>query len=135
MIEVVAGLVIFQSSILVAKRKAGLGDSKNLWEFPGGKVESGESLEQALARELWEELRIVTTKTSSLFVHDFKNSQLQQIRLHLLATFAQDLNFQRLDHDEVLWIKMQDLEQVDLLDSNKVFVGPIQQWLKSRGFL
>lgn len=56
-IPVVAGLVFRQGQLLITRRRAGshLG---GLWEFPGGKLESGEGLEDGLQRELREELAI-----------------------------------------------------------------------------
>jgi len=56
-LEVSAGLVFREGKLLITQRdhKAHLG---GLWEFPGGKRELGESFEQCLARELWEELGI-----------------------------------------------------------------------------
>ena len=56
-IEVAAGLIFRSGKILIAQRHAGahLG---GLWEFPGGKLETGETFEQSLARELHEELGV-----------------------------------------------------------------------------
>ena len=56
-VHVAVGLIIRGSKVLVAQRASHLHQG-GLWEFPGGKVESGESVEQALRRELAEELAI-----------------------------------------------------------------------------
>ena len=56
-IEVAAGLVFRNGKLLITQRPAG-GHLPGLWEFPGGKREPGESFEQALHRELMEELGI-----------------------------------------------------------------------------
>jgi mutator protein MutT len=56
-IEVAAGLVFRDGRLLITQRPAG-GHLPGLWEFPGGKREPGESFEQALHRELMEELGI-----------------------------------------------------------------------------
>lgn len=53
---IVAGAIIAQGTLLAARR--GRGRFAGLWEFPGGKVESGESDHEALARELYEELGV-----------------------------------------------------------------------------
>jgi mutator protein MutT len=57
LIEVSAGLVFRSGRLLITQRPA-TGHLANLWEFPGGKREPGESFEQCLARELREELEI-----------------------------------------------------------------------------
>src|SRR5215510_6113101 len=62
-IIVAAAIILRDQHILLTRRRAD-GHLPNLWEFPGGKVESGESLPEALQRELHEELGITVT------VHD-----------------------------------------------------------------
>ena len=57
MIAVAAGVVCREGRIMICQRKPG-GHQPLKWEFPGGKLEAGESPEQALARELREELGI-----------------------------------------------------------------------------
>jgi mutator protein MutT len=57
MTTVVAAIIEQDQNILVCQRKSGVPHAGK-WEFPGGKVEPGESLESALARELREELTI-----------------------------------------------------------------------------
>ena len=59
MIVVVAGIASQNGKIMLCRRKPG-GPHGLMWEFPGGKVEPGESPEQALERELREELAIET---------------------------------------------------------------------------
>lgn len=56
-IEVAAGLVFCDGKLLITQRPAG-GHLPDLWEFPGGKVELGETFEECLQRELFEELGI-----------------------------------------------------------------------------
>ena len=55
-IEVVASIIHQNGKILATQR--GYGDFKGLWEFPGGKIEPGETTEEALRREIREELNI-----------------------------------------------------------------------------
>lgn len=134
MIRVVAGLLVFEDSVLVAKRKATDQGLKNLWEFPGGKVEHGETDQQALKREILEELGVVVETCFPVHTHQFKNRQDQIIELHLYGTFIQDPKFECFDHDEARWVPILQIDQVQFLESNKVFLKPVQEWLKSRGF-
>ena len=55
--NVVAGIMIRQDRFLAARRSPSMSEP-GFWEFPGGKVEAGETLDEALARELEEELSI-----------------------------------------------------------------------------
>ena len=54
-IEVVAAIIYDDEDRIFATQR-GYGDYKDSWEFPGGKMESGETPEEALKREIWEEL-------------------------------------------------------------------------------
>lgn len=56
-IEVAAGIIVHEGRYLIARRKAGV-HLGGLWEFPGGKRETGETLEECLYRELREELNV-----------------------------------------------------------------------------
>ncbi len=64
-IEVVAAIIHDKEGRIFATQR-GYGDYKDGWEFPGGKMEPGESPEQALKREIWEELETEIIGLSSI---------------------------------------------------------------------
>jgi (d)CTP diphosphatase len=102
-LDVVAAIIHRRGEILLAQRPLG-GDQPGLWEFPGGKVEPGESQPQALARELWEELGIRAT------VGDYIASQRQQVTgriIHLHAWTVPDYQseIQLLNHSALVWCR------------------------------
>ncbi|WP_148875506.1 pyrimidine (deoxy)nucleoside triphosphate diphosphatase [Serratia marcescens] len=111
-IDVVAAILEQDGRILLAQRGAG-SDQAGLWEFPGGKVEPGESQPLALARELDEELGI------SAHVGDYVGSnQWQQgeriIRLHAwrVAHFSGEL--QQRCHSALVWVTPQQAQEYAL---------------------
>ena len=65
-IPVVAGIIILDGFVLLIKRHSKHHDVDDVWEFPGGKVERGETLEAALKRELHEELCGLNVEVQSL---------------------------------------------------------------------
>ncbi len=70
MIEVAAAVIVNeQGRLLIARRKPGKAQG-GLWEFPGGKLEPGESAEDCLRRELLEEMNIQIQPTERLGVHE-----------------------------------------------------------------
>ncbi len=79
-IDVVAAIIVREGRLLLAQRPA-TGDQPGLWEFPGGKVESGESQPAALARELSEELAIEARVGAYVASHTREVSG-RVIRLH-----------------------------------------------------
>lgn len=80
-IQVAAGLVVRDGRYLITKRKAGV-HLEGLWEFPGGKREASESLEECLHRELREELGI-----------EVEDSRLFQVVRHTYPEHTVELHF------------------------------------------
>jgi 8-oxo-dGTP diphosphatase len=83
-IRVTAAILVKDRKVLLARRRAG-GHQPNRWEFPGGKIEPGESPRQCLRRELSEEFSIETTVgeflCSSLYRYDFGMIELMAFRV------------------------------------------------------
>lgn len=75
-INVVAAIIRKSNQILIAKRSKG--ELSDLWEFPGGKIEYNESPQQALKREIYEELEIEIEVKEHLMTieHDYSNFHL-----------------------------------------------------------
>ena len=124
-IDVVAALIECEGKLLLARRDAS-SDQVGLWEFPGGKVEAGESQPSALVRELQEELGIKAT------VEEFiATSELQQparlIRLHgwRVSGFTGTITLQC--HSEIRWVSPADVMSFELAPAD---IPLIDQYLK-----
>lgn len=129
-IQVVAAALIFRDQVLVAKRKGSAQESQARWEFPGGKLEAGESLGQALQRELQEELNIQIQLSQAFMSTTGLTRQGKEIRLTLLICEIQDQRLDVLEHEEVRWVSVDELQAVPFLSTNLSFVAPLQNWLK-----
>lgn len=126
-IDVVAALLIKSDRILVTQRKAS--DSNGgYWEFPGGKVEAGESLEQALVREIQEELEMPIQVKNLIDSHEMKTPTGKWIRLNLFATEAQSDQFVLNEHDDAKWVTVQELQHVGFIPGNRLFLEAINRW-------
>lgn len=68
-IKVVAALMVENNKVLIAARKKG--EFEGLWEFPGGKIEEGETPEDALKREIMEEMEIKIDVNSYLMTREY----------------------------------------------------------------
>ncbi len=101
-IQVAAGLIVREGRYLIARRKAGthLG---GLWEFPGGKREPGESLEDCLHRELREELGIDVTPPVHFRVirHEYPE---KTVELHFFRCSVMRGEALALDCEEIRWV-------------------------------
>lgn len=113
---VTCAIIENNGKILIARRAK---DQKlaGKWEFPGGKVENGESPEECLKRELKEEFGIQGEVgefiTSSEYHYD-------HISIELLAFHTTYLSgsFTLVDHDKIAWVKPEDLVDYDLAEAD-----------------
>jgi 8-oxo-dGTP diphosphatase len=108
MVEVVAALIWDKDKFMICQRPENKARAL-LWEFVGGKVEPGETKEQALIRECQEELA-VTLSVGDVFmdiVHKYPD-----ITVHLTlfnATIAEGV-LQKLEHNDIKWIKVSEID-------------------------
>lgn len=116
-IEVVAGIIVQDGKVLIGERPSSK-PYAGYWEFPGGKVESGESEAVALARELSEELGILVHRSQALFVHDYTYPD-KTVRLHFLQVLQFEKKISKLEHQDLHWATATDLFSMKLLDGNK----------------
>ena len=125
-IRVTAAIIESENKILIAQRKAKDNLFGGLWEFPGGKIEDGETPEECMARELKEELEIEvevgTLITSNK--HRYPNGIFE-----LLVYKVEHIsgNFVLNDHNEVKWITIDEISKFDFPPANT----PIINYLKN----
>lgn len=97
-----------------------------LWEFPGGKVEEGETLEQALQREVDEELAVSIEPGPEIgvFPHAYTHFR---ITLHAFETKLLDGVPQALDHEQVLWARIDELDQFPMGKVDRLIAEELQR--------
>ena len=93
--------------ILIAKRPQHLHQG-GLWEFPGGKVAAGETVDQALKRELFEELGITVTQSQPLMQVEHNYSD-KQVFLDIWTVTQYSGEARGLEGQECRWVAMQQL--------------------------
>jgi len=116
-IDVVAGLILMGDQLLVCQRRRD-GAFPLKWEFPGGKVEIGESHEAALVRELKEELGIEVRSVKEIFRHQqaYPGAATVNLRFYRVGAFSgmvRNLVFQN-----IAWLTWPELSQLDLLEGD-----------------
>ncbi|MBB6730689.1 (deoxy)nucleoside triphosphate pyrophosphohydrolase [Cohnella zeiphila] len=121
MIEVAAAIIENdQGKILIARRGPGKPQAR-LWEFPGGKLEAGESAADCLRRELAEEMAIEIEPTEWFGVneHDYGTFRIRLIAYR--AAFAGG-EVRLSDHDEYRWAAKRELDQYEWAPADVPFV-------------
>ena len=125
-IEVVAAVIHDGSRILATQR--GYGEFKDKWEFPGGKMEAGESREEALRREIREELdtEINIGKLLCTVEYDYPAFHLT-MHCFLCTVAAGDLKLK--EHESARWLSAQELNAVDWLPADVQILPAISAML------
>lgn len=124
-IEVVAGLIFFQDQVLCVQRpKNKLHYISEKFEFPGGKIEKGETQEEALHRELMEELNISTRIKSHYLtiIHEYPDFELT------MHSFKCEVDSKELilnEHIDQKWLKMSELTVLDWAEADIPIVAKL----------
>ena len=112
-ITVVCALIVRNDTVLCAQRSERMALPLK-WEFPGGKLEDGEAPEEALKREIMEELSIDITVRRAMNVSEYSYENGRTIRLlPYLATMQRDQQPVANEHAELRWVKAADLLDLD----------------------
>ena len=129
-IKVVAAII--RKGNLVFATQRGYGNYKDWWEFPGGKVEAGETPENALVREIKEELdsEIEVDKLIETIEYDYPKFHLS-MDCYWCKVMSGKLTL--LEHEAAKWLPIDDLWQVDWLPADVKVVEAIEnQYLCDR---
>lgn len=126
-IEVVAAIIHDDEGRIFATQR-GYGDYKDGWEFPGGKIEQGETPEEALKREILEELEtdIAVEKLVQTVEWDYPNFHLT---MHCFLCSIESGSLVLKEHEAARWLKPEDLNSVDWLPADKAVVKELKKEL------
>lgn len=123
-LHVAVGVVLDQSRRVLISRRAPGSHQGDLWEFPGGKLEPGESLRHALARELREELGIEIGRSSPLLQvrHDYGDRRVL-LDVHVVWDFAGEAR--GLEGQPLAWVAPGSLGHYPFPEGNVPIIGAI----------
>ena len=115
---VVAGLLIRDDRVLICQRRPDQPMALQ-WEFPGGKIEQGETAEQALARELHEELGIRATIGAHVthIRHNYRHGGAVDLQFYAVPSFEGELE-NKIFH-QFKWVKLEELPEYDFLAADR----------------
>jgi 8-oxo-dGTP diphosphatase len=124
-LTVVAALIESEGKVLACQRKRG-STFELLWEFPGGKVEPGETLEVALERELREELGVVARIGPEVHrVHHQYRQTGKAFELVFFAASAPPGDVQNLEFERIAWREPKSLAELDFLEADRELIAKL----------
>lgn len=114
-IEVVAAILRRDDCFLATQR--GYGEFEGMWEFPGGKVEAGESREDALKREIREELNVEISIDEFLCTVDYDYPNFH-LTMHCYLCSVIGGKIKLIEHHSVKWLRKDELNDVEWLPAD-----------------
>lgn len=120
--------------VFIAKRQQ-KGDMGGRWEFPGGKIEEGESFELAIVREMQEEfgveVKVGERITSGTFEHSGKKCFLDVFEV-FFPHDGSEKPFQLTEHDAYRWTALDEIPSLNFVDSDMAVYPEVASWLRKK---
>ena len=126
-IEVVAAVIVSEDKVFATQR--GYGDWKGWWEFPGGKMEPGESPQAALKREIREELDAEIEVGELLDTVEWDYPDFHLI-MHCFVCKLCSESFNLNEHEAAVWLTRETLRSVKWLPADEGLIDEISGFLK-----
>lgn len=117
----VAAAIIKRDDLFLIARRASHKHLAGFWEFPGGKIETDETPEVCLLRELQEELKIEVKVISFLAEHIYDYGTIKILLKAYICIFIKG-EFTLVDHDEIQWVTQKQLKHYSLAPADLPFL-------------
>lgn len=121
-IEVVAAIIHKDNCYLATQR--GYGDFEGMWEFPGGKIEAGESQEEALKREIKEELNVDIEIGMQICTVDYDYPKFH-LTMHCYCCNVSNGEIKLLEHKSAKWLTKDELNMVEWLPADIAVISKL----------
>lgn len=123
----IAGIIHENGKFLVGLRLP-TGEMGNRWEFPGGKVDQGETPEIALKREFLEEMGVEVTIGECIATARFENKSGPVTLLAYDIQIPHDGDIKLTEHSEIRWVTLDEIESLSFVDSDRLLLPRIREW-------
>ena len=122
-IEVVAAIIVNDKKVFATQR--GYGEWKDFWEFPGGKIDAGETPEEALCREIKEELdtEIAVGELFTTIDYDYPTFH---ITMHCYLCTIENGSLTLLEHEAAKWLSLEQLDSITWLPADQIVIAELQ---------
>ena len=129
-IRVVAAILQREGRIFATQR--GYGAYKDYWEFPGGKIEPGETPEQAVVREIREELETVISPERLLMTVEYDYPEFH-LSMECFLCSIQEGKLKLVEHESAKWLSPQQLDSVNWLPADWTVIDRLKTEMTEKG--
>lgn len=131
-VNVVAAVIMNSEKDKVFATQRGYGEYKDGWEFPGGKIEPGETPEQALVCEIEEELNteIAVDKYLDTIEYDYPEFHLS---MRCYICHVKEGKLELLEHEAAKWLDARHIQDVDWLPADRTIINEVAAELQAKG--
>jgi len=124
MIKVSCAIIVKSGRVLCVQRSLKMSHPLK-WEFPGGKIEEGESAQESLKREIFEELNIEIEILESLSQIDYSYGKALNVRLFPFICKIKRGDFKISEHKDFIWIEPEEMKKIDFLEADKSIIEEV----------
>ena len=123
-VEVAVGVLINSTGALLLGQRPDGKPYAGYWEFPGGKIEAGETLFEALKRELLEEINVVIDDAQEIMVieHDYPHAY---VRLHICVVKSWQGQVRGLENQSLAWLERDDIDRIEVTQFNPILPATV----------
>ena len=123
-IEVAAAIIMKNDRLFATQR--GYGDFKDFWEFPGGKIEAGETPEEALVREIREELNAEISVGKMIRKIDYDYPAFH-LTMYCFICELISAEITLVEHEAARWLSMEELDEVEWLPPDTEVIDSLKK--------
>ncbi|MCD1654549.1 (deoxy)nucleoside triphosphate pyrophosphohydrolase [Treponema zuelzerae] len=125
--ESIAGIILKDYTFLIGLRLP-KGEMGGRWEFPGGKIDPGETAEIAIRREFLEEMNIDVSIGELITTVEFTNHAGPSLLHAYHVSIPDHASIVLTEHSELRWATLQEIEELPFVDSDRLLLPEIKKW-------